>query len=135
MRFGHFHAYEKRIVQKIHRNVDLAGEVIEDATGAGDVFAAGFLTSMLVPGFEAIHGVELGLRMARSKLLSTGTSNFRTFPAIFTAPVDEVSSRTIDHTLGLAEQEKDSGKEHVVFIGHGRDLSWVKVANHLHNDL
>ena len=48
----------------------LSNEEIVDATGAGDVFAAGFLAILLLQGDGAVcEAVELGMRFMRAKLI------------------------------------------------------------------
>lgn len=48
----------------------LSNEEIVDATGAGDIFAAGFLTVLIRQGDKAMaEAVELGMRFMRTKLL------------------------------------------------------------------
>src|SRR5215831_4158665 len=64
-----FYQIQGRMMVLRYSNVVLPSKDIEDAAGAGDIFAGGFLTAMLVPGMEIRHGVDLGLRLVRSKLL------------------------------------------------------------------
>ena len=60
----------KEIIEQIFPIDVLSNEEIVDATGAGDVFAAGFLTIILMHGDSAVtEAVELGMRFMRAKLL------------------------------------------------------------------
>jgi sugar/nucleoside kinase (ribokinase family) len=89
-----FYRLQGRLLKREFENQVLDNEVIKDATGAGDIFAAGFLAGLLVPGLEASHAVELGLSMARAKLLAGGSSCFDRYPAIFRNMIDGVCSGT-----------------------------------------
>jgi sugar/nucleoside kinase (ribokinase family) len=91
-----FRRVRGRIFLQSYRNLVLTPDEIEDATGAGDVFAGGFLTSLLIPGVEIREGVELGLRLVRRKLVQAGSSGFSAFPAIFNRYLDELTAGSPD---------------------------------------
>lgn len=59
----------KEIIEQIFPIDVLRNDEIVDATGAGDVFAAGFLTTLLMYGDRAVtEAVDLGMRFMRAKL-------------------------------------------------------------------
>jgi len=56
-----------------------------DDTGAGDVFAAGFVLATLLPSAGIYEGVTLGNAMAKEKLRFHGKVAYTSFPAIVTS--------------------------------------------------
>ncbi len=103
-----FTRVEGRTLSHRYSNVVLPPEQIEDSTGAGDVFAAGFAAAMLTPGLELRHGVQLGLRLVREKLLAGGTRAFRKFPALLESFLDEATSQ---HRTGPCVPGSGAGEE------------------------
>ncbi|HEY2411572.1 MAG TPA: PfkB family carbohydrate kinase [Pirellulaceae bacterium] len=89
-----FTRWGTRVLAHRYSNIVLAPEQIEDSTGAGDVFAAGFIATITTPGLELRHGVQLGLRLVREKLVTAGSGAFRRFPAIMEAFLNEASAET-----------------------------------------
>lgn len=77
-----FQRVRGRAVCQRYSATRLAADEIEDATGAGDVFAGGFLYASLLPGMGTRHAVDLGLRLARSKLKEGGSSGYDAFSSI-----------------------------------------------------
>jgi sugar/nucleoside kinase (ribokinase family) len=75
-----------------YENETLALDSIEDATGAGDVFAAGLLFSFVFRWFELRHGIGLGLRLVHAKLKASGTAAFHSFPRILSEVTDELAT-------------------------------------------
>jgi sugar/nucleoside kinase (ribokinase family) len=75
----HRHDWDKA-TYPIHRLLPPSG--IEDATGAGDIFAAGFLIGGLL-GRSQAWSVELGHRLMRVKLLGVGTSRHHRFARVY----------------------------------------------------
>ena len=71
-----YHRLHKKIKEIKYLNSPLSPNQIEDATGAGDVFAAGIFVAIMTPGLELRDGVELGLRMANKKLSSPGANSY-----------------------------------------------------------
>jgi sugar/nucleoside kinase (ribokinase family)/class 3 adenylate cyclase len=90
-----FHRLHQRLKEIRFRNETLSPSKIEDATGAGDVFAAGLFIAIMMPGLELRDGIELGLRMVRCKLASAGSTQFTAFSRIVEDYVDSVYSQKI----------------------------------------
>lgn len=88
-----FHRLHRELKEASFKNKPLSDRQIEDATGAGDVFAAGLFAAMMIPGFELRDGIQLGLNMVRSKLRSGGTTGFAQFANIVESYRDEVYAR------------------------------------------
>lgn len=120
-----------RIMERHFANRVLPEDVIEDATGAGDIFAAGFLCGMLIPGLELSYGVDLGLRLVRSKLLVPGYSNFDRFSAIFAGMINDITSEVTVPPRKIVKEQQSQ----MIFIGHGRSPVWALVEKHLKEDL
>jgi sugar/nucleoside kinase (ribokinase family) len=85
-----FHRLHKRVKEIKFSNEPLAPAQIEDATGAGDVFAAGLFVAIMVPGLELRDGVNLGLHLVRKKLLAHGCSDYPAFARIVDDYIDTV---------------------------------------------
>ena len=85
-----YHRLHRRLKEIRFLNDPLLPGSVEDATGAGDVFAAGLFIAIMIPGMELRDGVELGLRMVRTKLKSAGATKFSTFARIVDDYVDSV---------------------------------------------
>lgn len=116
----------KTICREISNQILLDDE-IEDATGAGDVFAAGFLIGTLIPGLELSHAVDIGLQLARAKLTTAGTSGFGLFPSLFQKATKSVFLAD-SPILELAPQSRPqplpkqaSADSRRVFVVHGHD--------------
>ena len=132
-----FYRIQSRIISLAYPNLVLPPEIIEDATGAGDVFAGGFITAMLVPGVEYKHGISLGLRLVRSKLLVAGYASFKSFPSIFGNLIHDISATTITKDDNQVNNYflTPSLENPVTFIDHGTNPIWTRVEKHLREDL
>ena len=69
-----FEQFQKRVFRQIFINRPVPQFLIRDDTGAGDVFAAGFLTSQILSIFRSDYGygIEFGLALVRQKLKRLG---------------------------------------------------------------
>lgn len=60
----------------------LSSHEVKDATGAGDIFAAGLLSVLATSPVETELGARLGMKLARHKLKSVGNSSSKDFDSI-----------------------------------------------------
>lgn len=93
------------LLERLSR-VPLAKDVIEDATGAGDVFAAGVLAAVVSAQIQGPIGVAIGLAMARHKLRFVGTSGYAGFA--------DIGSKIVSRALATAADERTVGT--MVFV-------------------
>lgn len=98
--------------------------VIKDDTGAGDVFAGGFIAGRTLPilDLDVSYAVELGLKLVRTKLQNIGEGGFDRFPGVIDELLDSQSSAVHDGT-----------SRPKVFVVHGHDKTALsQIENVLH---
>ena len=71
------------VEQRFEINI-ISNEQISDATGAGDLFDAGFLTVQLLGSTDVPAAVELGMRFMRAKLITPSEQLYPELARIFT---------------------------------------------------
>ena len=98
------------------QRVVLADDEVEDATGAGDVFAAGLLAILAGDRLQTELGALLGMTLARHKLRYVGSHGHTQL-----AQVTRDFIRTLDTTRPPGAQPEG------VFIAHGRNPDWLAV--------
>lgn len=74
-----------QIVEQIYPIDVVSDDEIIDATGAGDAFAAGVLTGLLLPEPIMAEAVELGMRFMRAKLLTFPDKLYGELKRLFSA--------------------------------------------------
>jgi sugar/nucleoside kinase (ribokinase family) len=77
-----FRPLDGGVLREEYEQRPLEPDTIEDATGAGDVFAAGLLAALASPRLQFELGAFLGLRMARHKLRSVGDRGYAEFASL-----------------------------------------------------
>jgi sugar/nucleoside kinase (ribokinase family) len=115
-----FHIASRGVLRRDFPVSTIAEPDIEDATGAGDVFAAGIIAGRLTPGFQLEDSINLALKMVSKKLTVTGAKTLDIFGGVIGQVADEIAYK---------HQEK------AIFIGHGRDPIWREVESFLRQDL
>lgn len=110
---------------KVHvfRQMPLPDEEIEDATGAGDVFAAGLLAAASSNRLGVEMGSLLGMQLARHKLQYVGTRGHDGFA--------EITRRFIE------TRDAERRRAHLpggVFIAHGGDPQWRALKSFVESD-
>jgi sugar/nucleoside kinase (ribokinase family) len=105
-----------RVRRDHHAQSALSAGEVEDATGAGDVFAAGLLAVITSDRLQVELGALLGMALARHKLRYVGHSGHAQFPRV---------TQELIHSL-------DAGRRAPVepigvFIAHGGSSDWLAV--------
>ena len=99
-------------------------ESIEDATGAGDVFAAGLLAALTSDRMQLELGSLLGMKMVRNKLRQVGDRGYRGF------------ARAARRFLREWDAEREEQlRPRGVFVAHGGSPHWRTVRDFLRDDL
>jgi sugar/nucleoside kinase (ribokinase family) len=120
-RIGIYTPVGSEITERTYKHPhELRNEDIIDDTGAGDAFAAGFATGLLVPGFKTSESIEFGLRLARLKLSYPGTTEHIRLKDEYNSQCVEIVGRRRAATIS-----KPVGRR--VFIGYGHDPEWHEV--------
>jgi sugar/nucleoside kinase (ribokinase family) len=114
----------RTIVRDEYEHHPLGVDVIEDATGAGDVFAAGMLAAMASSSLQLELGAFLGMKMARHKLRHVGDRGYADFA--------QVASRFLREWTLERERELQPS---AIFIAHGQTHLWRTVRDFLRDDL
>lgn len=107
---------ESKILDDFYPQVVLTDDEIEDATGAGDVFAAGLLAVLTADRLQIELGALLGMTLARHKLRYVGSHGHGQL-----AGIAQNFIRTLDAARRTSSQPAG------VFIAHGRSPQWLAV--------
>lgn len=113
------HAWRRendKVLDEFYPQVVLPDDQIEDATGAGDVFAAGLLAVLTGDRLRIELGCLLGMTLARHKLRYVGSHGHAQL-----ADVTRDFIRTLDAARRTAAQPTG------VFVAHGRSPEWLAV--------
>lgn len=102
----------------------LPADAVEDATGAGDVFAAGLLAVIASDRLQVELGALLGMALARHKLRYVGHSGHAQFPEVAREFI-----RMLD--AGRRAALEPPG----VFIAHGGSSDWLAVQELVETEL
>jgi hypothetical protein len=89
-----------RLVEYHYPTHTLEASEIEDATGAGDVFAGGFLVGQLQPAFTISHSIQMGARLVQTKLSLLSADSFSKFVSVYRELIDDIFNQYRSGTVG-----------------------------------
>jgi sugar/nucleoside kinase (ribokinase family) len=104
-----------KLLNDFYPQVALSAGEIEDATGAGDVFAAGLLIVLTCERLQVELGSLLGMRLARHKLHYVGSQG------------THFAEVTGDFIKSLDTQRRAGSLPRGIFIAHGASPEWMAV--------
>lgn len=105
-----------KVVSDFYPQITLPAEEVEDATGAGDVFAAGLLIVLTCDRLQVELGSLLGMRLARHKLRYVGSAGHSQFAEV-----------ARDFISRLDNERRTSMLPKGVFVAHGTNPEWLVV--------
>ncbi|MFD7713754.1 PfkB family carbohydrate kinase [Streptomyces sp. NPDC059785] len=105
---------DTKVCNDFYPQVVLADDEIEDATGAGDVFAAGLLAVLTADRLQVELGSLLGMTLAREKLRYVGSYGHSQLAGI---------AQNFIRTMDASRRTGPAG----VFVAHGRSPQWLAV--------
>ncbi|MFI7006831.1 PfkB family carbohydrate kinase [Streptomyces sp. NPDC050145] len=106
--------HDEKVVNDFYPQVVLSEDEIEDATGAGDVFAAGLLSVLTADRLQIELGSLLGMTLAREKLRYVGSYGHHQLAGI---------AQNFIRTMDASRHNGPMG----VFVAHGRSPQWLAV--------
>jgi predicted nucleotide-binding protein len=109
-----------RLQSEFYPHTPLPAEEIEDATGAGDVFAAGLLIVLASHRMQIELGALLGMQLARHKLRYVGNTGHAQFAKV-----------TRDFIRTLDAERRSATHLTGIFISHGTNPEWFAVQRFL----
>lgn len=104
------------VTSDFYAHTPLSEDQVEDATGAGDVFAAGLLCVLTCDRMQIELGALLGMQLARHKLRYTGNAGHAQFPRV-----------TQDFIRSLDAERRAGARPSGIFIAHGTYPEWLAV--------
>ncbi|WP_406408134.1 PfkB family carbohydrate kinase [Streptomyces halstedii] len=105
-----------KVADDFYPQLVLADEEVEDATGAGDVFAAGLLAVLAGDRLQVELGSMLGMTLARHKLRYVGSLGH-----------SQLAQLTADFIESVGSGRGSAAAPEGVFIAHGRNSDWLAV--------
>jgi sugar/nucleoside kinase (ribokinase family) len=118
-----FRAGDGAVIVDRFAQVPLAKEEIRDATGAGDIFAAGLLGVLASDRLKVELGCCLGMRLARHKLSYVGARRHA-----------ELAEITRSFLRAREAERRQVSLARGVFIAHGGDPQWRTLKEFVEQD-